>query len=150
MSLRRTLAALAAVLSMALPVGGQAQSMSPEQRQALNAAERWLVTVDAERYANAWAMAAESFKASVPQKEFRDGIRRIRQDYGRVVLRKSEKIGFVGEAPKPDDPTGAAKEGMQIAILFDTKFAGSKRATEEMSVVLEKDGLWRVAGYHIR
>ena len=149
MSVRRILAAAAAVLLMGLSVGGQAQSITPEQRKALNAAERWLVTVDAERYANAWTMAAESFKASVPQQEFRDGIRNIRKDYRRVVLRKSEKIGFVGDAPKPDDPSGAAKEGMQIAILFDTKFAGNKRATEEMSVVLE-DGLWRVAGYNIR
>lgn len=150
MRLRLILAAAAAVLLMGLSVGGQAQSITPEQRQALNAADRWLATVDAERYANAWAMASESFKAGVAQKEFRDGIRKIRLDYGRVVLRKTEKIGFVGEAPKPDDPSGAAKEGMQIAILFDTKFAGSKRATEEMSVVLERDGLWRVAGYHIR
>ena len=148
MSVRRILAAAAAVLLMALSVGGQAQAITPEQRKALNAAERWLVIVDAERYANAWAMAAESLKASVPQQEFRDGIGKIRKDYGRVVLRKSEKIGFVGETPEPDDPSGAAKEGMQIAILFDTKFAGNKRATEE--VMLEKDGLWRVAGYNIR
>ena len=150
MSLRRILAAAAALLLMTLAVGGQAQSMSPEQREALNAAERWLVPVDTQRYTDAWAMAAESFKANVARQQFRDGIRNIRKDYGRVVARKSEKIGFVGQPPNPDNLSASAKEGMQIAIMFDTTFAGNKRASEEVSMVLEKDGLWRVAGYYIR
>ena len=151
MSLRQILAAAVAVSLTALAAGGQAQTMTPEQRQALDAAERWLVPVDAQRYPDAWAMAAESFKASVGQQEFRDGIRNIRKDFGRVVARKSEKMAFVGEPPKPDDASAGIKEGMQVSILFDAKFSGKKKqATEEVTMVLEKDGLWRVAGYYIR
>ena len=147
MSVRPSIAGVAALLLMTL---AQAQSMAPEQREALNAAERWLVPVDAQRYADAWAMTAESFKTTVGRQEFRDGIGKIRKDYGRVVTRKAEKLGFIGEPPNPNDADAGPKQGLQVAILFDTKFAGNKQAAEEVSVVLEKDGLWRVAGYYIR
>jgi hypothetical protein len=150
MSVRRTLAVTAALMLMALAFGTHAQSMAPEQRQALDAAERWLVPLDAQRYADAWAMAAESFKSHVGRQEFRDGIRTIRKDYGRVVSRKGDKMAFLGEPPNPDDADKSLKVGMQVAILFDTKFAGNKQATEELTMVMEKDGLWRVAGYFIR
>ena len=59
------------------------------------------------------------------------------------------KIAFIGaEAPTSDG--GELKPGATVAILFDTKFAGSKEANEEVSVEYEKDGIWRVAGYFIR
>jgi ribosomal protein S17E len=34
--------------------------------------------------------------------------------------------------------------------MFDATFAGNKQAQEEVTMVLEKDGVWRVAGYYIR
>ena len=45
--------------------------------------------------------------------------------------------------------TTAARSDWKAGNAAQT-LAGSKRATEEMSVVLGKDGLWRVAGYYIR
>jgi hypothetical protein len=143
----RLVALLLAAFLTGAPAGfAHAQGMTPEQRNALNAAERWLVAVDAQRYADAWAMAAASLKGSVERTSFRDGMRDLRKEYGRVVLRKSEKMGYVGSAPDGGGP----KEGAQISILFDTKFVANRRATEEVVMELEKDGLWRAAGYHIR
>ena len=127
-----------------------AQTMMPAQRDALNAAERWLVPVDSQRYGDAWAMASETFKAKVPRDTFRDGIAKIRLDYGKLVKRSGEKMAFRGEAPAPDQPDSQTKPGTEVAILFDTTFAGSKQAQEEVTMVLEKDGIWRVAGYYIR
>ena len=60
-----------AMLLLAAAVGVGAQSMMPAQRQALNAAERWLEPLDAGRYTDAWKMAAESFKATVPSEQWR-------------------------------------------------------------------------------
>ena len=37
-----------------------------------------------------------------------------------------------------------------IPAGFCGLFARRKQATEEMIMVLEQDGLWRVAGYHIQ
>jgi len=145
---RRIAALLAAVLFGTASAFAQAQGMTPEQRDALNAAERWLVPLDAQSYADAWAMAATSLKASVDRNRFRDGIRDVRKNYGRVVRRKAEKMGYLGSPPGPED--GGSKEGAQISILFETTFVRDRKANEEMVMELEQDGLWRVAGYHIR
>jgi len=120
------------------------------QRDALNAAERWLVPVDGQRYADAWTMASESFKGKVPRDTFRDGIAKIRRDYGKLVKRSGEKMAFRGDAPAPDQSDAQMKPGTEVAILFDATFAGNKQAQEEVTMVLEKDGIWRVAGYYIR
>jgi len=127
-----------------------AQTMMPAQREALNAAERWLVPVDGQRYADAWAMAAESFKAKVPRDDFRDGIGKIRKDYGKVEKRTGERMAFRGDKPAPDQPDAQAKPGTEVSILFDTVFQGNRKAQEEITMVLEKDGVWRVAGYYIK
>jgi hypothetical protein len=139
-----------AILAAAVAWPALAQTLEPPQRAALNAAERWLVPVDGERYADAWAMASEDFKRTVPRQEWRDGIRKIRKDYGRVVLRKGDKMAFVGTAPDPLEPATQNKPGMKVAILFDTKFAGNRKAAEEVTMVLEQDGIWRVASYYIK
>ncbi len=150
MMLRRTLLALTMGALVAMSAGAVAQPMPPDQREALNAAERWLAPVDDKRYANAYAMASAQFKSTIDRQKWLDGIREIRKDYGRVVARKGEKIGYYGQAPGPDYQATGPKEGMQITILFTTKFAGNKQAVEEVAMIYENDGQWRVAGYHIR
>jgi hypothetical protein len=123
--------------------------MSVAERNALNAAEKWLVFVDDGRYAEAWPRAATSFKSKVPRQEWRDGARDLRRPYGRVISRKAEKLAFTGAAAPAADG-GELKPGATVAIIFDTKFAGNKQANEEVSMEYEKDGIWRVAGYFIR
>ena len=141
---------LVSLLLAAVACASFAQSMSPVQREALNAAEKWLVPVDSRRYNDAWAMAAESFKAQVSRDDFRNGIARIRKDYGKLVKRSGEKMAFRGETPAADQGEAPVTAGTEVAILFDTTFAGNKQAQEEINMVLEKDGIWRVAGYYIR
>jgi hypothetical protein len=124
-------------------VGVAAAAMTPEEMQALTAAERWLVPVDAGASANAYAMAAAEFKSTVTREQWRDGMRDMRKPYGRVVLRKAEKLAYTTPDPK-------GEPGEKIVILFDTKFVAMKTAQEEVTLVREKDRLWRVTGYYIR
>jgi hypothetical protein len=140
---RRAFVAALALAAMAGWAGAAAAAMSPEERQALNAAERWLVPVDAGNSANAYAMTAADFKATVTRDQWRDGMRDLRKPYGRVVLRKAEKLAYTTPDPKGDP-------GEKIVILFGTKFVANKTAEEEVTLVRENDGLWRVAGYYIR
>jgi hypothetical protein len=142
-SARRAFVAALALAAMAGWAGVAVAAMSPEERQALNAAERWLVPVDAGNSANAYAMTAADFKATVTREQWRDGMRDLRKPYGRVVLRKAEKLAYT-----TPDPKGAP--GEKIVILFGTKFVASKTAEEEVTLVRENDGLWRVTGYYIR
>ena len=139
-----------ASLMLALACATHAQTMMPAQREALNAAERWLVPLDGQRSADAWTMASESFKAKVARDTFRDGIAKIRKDYGKVEKRTGEKMAFRGDMPAPDQGNAPVKPGTEVAILFDTTFAGPKQAQEEVTMILEKDGIWRVAGYYIK
>ena len=81
---------------------------------------------------------------------FRDGIAKIRKDYGKLVRRSGEKMAFRGDMPSPDQGNAAPKAGTEVAILFDATFAGDKQAQEEVTMVFEKDGIWRVAGYYIK
>ena len=141
---------LLSLLLAAVACASLAQSMTPVQREALNAAEKWLVPVDSRRYNDAWAMAAESFKAQVARDDFRNGIAKIRKDYGKLVKRSGEKMAFRGDAPVADQGDAPLKVGAEVAILFESTFAGNKQAQEEINMVLEKDGIWRVAGYYIK
>jgi hypothetical protein len=134
----------------ALASASFAQTMMPAQREALNAAERWLVPIDGQRYGDAWSMSAESLKAKVPRDTFRDGIARIRKDYGKLVKRTGERMAFRGDMPAPDQGSAQPKPGTEVAIMFDATFASDKQAQEEITMVLEKDGVWRVAGYYIK
>jgi hypothetical protein len=145
--MRKVLAAFAVAATAASAFG---QTMMPAQREALNAAERWLAPVDGQRYNDAWAMASETFKAKVPRDAFREGIAKIRKDYGKLVKRSGEKMAFRGDMPSPDQGDAAPKPGTEVAILFDATFAGDKQAQEEVTMVFEKDGIWRVAGYYIK
>jgi hypothetical protein len=95
-------------------------------------------------------MASESFKAKVARDTFRDGIAKIRKDYGKVDKRSGERMAFRGDMPAPDQGDSSVKPGTEVAIMFDTAFAGQKQAQEEVTMILEKDGIWRVAGYYIK
>ena len=160
MNARRQFLATVAVVFVALTVASPAFAITAEEQDALSAAERWLVPVDAGKYADAWAMAAAAFKAQVDRQAWREGARDMRRPYGRVVSRKAERLAFVGEAPPNATPAdGAASappaapepaRNRQVAILFDTRFTGKKTATEQLTVVREQDGIWRVAGYFLR
>ncbi len=143
MNARRTFV-LALLLAWCASAAGVATAaMTPEEMQALNAAERWLVPVDAGSSANAYAMAAADFKSMVTREQWRDGMRDMRKRFGRVVLRKAEKLAYTTPDPK-------GEPGEKIVILFDTRFVANKTAQEEVTLVRENDRLWRVAGYYIR
>ncbi len=141
-------AALVAV--MVLASFAVAQGMTPPQREALDAAETWLARMDRQQYADAWTAAAEPFRASVARQAFVDGAPGLRKGLGKVASRKGEKLAFVGAAPDTSDPGAALKPGMKIAIHFDTRFTGGKAATEEVTMLLESDGVWRPVGYYIQ
>ena len=143
MNARRTFV-LALLLACCAGAAGMATAaMTPEEMQALTSAERWLVPVDAGASANAYAMAAAEFKSTVTREQWRDGMRDMRKPFGRVVLRKAEKLAYTTPNPK-------GEPGEKIVILFDTKFVANKTAQEEVTLVRENDRLWRVAGYYIR
>ena len=147
MNVRRVIAI--ALLALVALAGGAAVAVTPDEQDAINAAEKWLVPVDAGKGADSWAMAAEPFKASVSKSRWIAGLGELRKPYGKFRSRKAERLAHAGEQPKSDEAPGSAT-GDRVSIIFDTTFARGKLVNEEVTVVRENDGVWRVAGYFIR
>ena len=138
------------VIIAGLVLGGSAAAVTPEESAAIKAAENWLAPVDAGRGDASWAMAAAPFKATVTEQRWTSGLRDLRKPYGNVQSRKAQRLAHVGEKPKDSGATPGGTTNDQLAIMFDTTFAGGKVANEEVTVLREKDGVWRVNGYFIR
>ncbi len=133
-----------------LAVGVAFAATTAEEQDAINAAEKWLVPVDANKSAEAWAMSSASFKSAVDRQKWQAGLADLRKPYGRLESRKPAKIAHVGEAPAGKSGPRGVAPGSQVTILFETRFAGGKVVDEEVMLVREVDGVWRVAGYFIR
>ncbi len=149
-SLRPLLCLLAIALLPHFAAGVARAAPTPEEQDAINAAEKWLVQVDAGRGADAWAMASASFKSSVDREKWRVGLAELRKPFGNMESRKAAKIAHVGEVAAGTTGPRGLTPGSQVTILFETRFTGGKAADEEVMLVRENDSIWRVAGYFIR
>ncbi len=150
MRFSRFLLPLLALALLLLFASGPVRAATPDEQDAINAAEQWLVPVDAGKAADAWAMASASFKSTVGREVWRSGLADLRKPFGRVESRKAGNLAHLGDAPADKDRPRGSTVGSRITILFETHFAGDKTVAEEVMLEREKDGVWRVAGYFIR
>ena len=106
--------------------------MMPAQREALNAAERWLVPVDSRALRRRLGdgvgvvQGARCAATDVPRR----ASRRSAQDYGkrrRAQGREAWRSAARRPAPRPVRRATPSRV-REVAIIFDTKFAGSKQA----------------------
>jgi hypothetical protein len=66
----------------------------------------------------------------------------VRGPLGEMRGRKLRQMRYTNGLPK-------APPGEYVVILFDTQF-GERPSLETVTPMRDKDGNWRVAGYHIR
>jgi len=109
---------------------------------AIAAAEKWLRIVDEEKYAESWQETAELFKRSVTADQWRQALDGTRKPLGKQIARKVKKSSYVTSVPGGPD-------GQYVIIEFAASFENKKTAIETVTPMLEKDGVWRVAGYYI-
>ena len=110
---------------------------------AEKASQSWLGVVDAGKYGESWDQAAQSFKKAVTQDKWNGALKQVREPLGKAVLRKLKGTEYM-ENP----PNGPA--GKYVIVQYDTDFENKKPAIETVSLTLESDGHWRVAGYFIK
>ncbi|ALC15868.1 hypothetical protein DSOUD_1084 [Desulfuromonas soudanensis] len=121
-------------------------SERPEKEKAQAAAaavDAFLQRVDSDRYAESWQISASLLKGKVPEQLWVDQLGKIRAVAGPLVERTEESMTYSTSAK--DSP-----EGEYIVVTFDTSFERKKDASEIVTVTLDTDGVWRVAGYFIR
>jgi hypothetical protein len=164
MSVRYRLARLVVAMALALPLATGAQPVAPplpvappagnaqveadqptlqDDRDAIDAGEKWLELIDAGKAGEAWDAAAKILKSSVTRKDWISGLSDIRKPYGKLVSRKPARFARTNTLP-------GAPDGDYAIVEFESVFGTRKNAVEQLTWTLEDGDTWRVSGYFIR
>lgn len=110
---------------------------------ALAAADSFLKLVDNEHFAASWQDCASLLKKKVPEQKWVELLNKTRALAGPVVKRSEDEMSYSTSAA--DSP-----DGEYIVITYDTDFRNKPKAREVVTVMLDTDQAWRVAGYFIK
>ena len=135
--------ALSAFAADETPEATPATPLVLDTTPAMNVAETWLTSVDAGRYAESWDDAAAYFRGAVPKAQWETTLAQVRGPLGVAISRKVRSAAYTRSLP-------GAPEGEYVVIQYDTRFENRPLSVETVTPMREKDGRWKVAGYHIR
>lgn len=127
--------------SVILP--GALQANEVAEKAAITASSAWLSLVDQGNYIESWNQASGLFKAAVTKEQWQQSLKTFRLPLGKVVVRKLESKQYTKTLP-------GAPDGEYVVIQFETTFENKQSATETVTPMLDKDGVWRVSGYYIK
>ena len=113
------------------------------EKTAITASGAWLSLVDEGNYAESWNQAAGLFKAAVTKEQWQNTVKAVRVPLGKVVVRKLKSKQYTKTLP-------GAPDGEYVVIQYETTFEQKQSAIETITPMLDKDGKWRVSGYHIK
>ena len=111
--------------------------------EAQESANNWLDLVDDSKYTASWSAAAIYFQNAIAAPEWAKMLRGVRQPLGKVISREVESTQCTDSLPGSPD-------GEYIVIKYQTSFEQRKSAVETVTLMLEQDGTWKVAGYFIK
>ncbi len=103
----------------------------------------WLLSMDRGEYGKGWEASSELVKEKLTQGEWTKAMGGARTPLGEVKSRKLIAATHTENLPGGPD-------GKYFLLQFDTTFAKKENAEEMVTLVKEKDGNWRVAGYFIK
>ncbi|HEX4781964.1 MAG TPA: DUF4019 domain-containing protein [Usitatibacter sp.] len=141
---QRTLPPLlaAALLAGAVALRCGAADEEIDTTPAMAAAQSWLATVDAGRYAQSWEDAAKGFRDAVAREKWTPLVESARSQTGNLIARKVRSATYTRKLPN-------APEGEYVVIVFDTRFERIPHAVETITPMREPDGTWKVSGYYV-
>ncbi len=113
------------------------------EKAAITAAGAWLSLVDEGNYAESWNQASALFKAAVTKEQWQNTVKAVRVPLGKVVVRKLKSKQYTKTLP-------GAPDGEYVVTQYETTFEKKQSAIETITPMLDKDGKWRVSGYHIK
>jgi hypothetical protein len=131
------------IVGLILSCGTAMASDSAKEPAAVSAAEKWLATVDAEKYAASWKEAAEFFRNAVKPEQWEQSMQAARKPLGKLISRKVQTKIYKTSLP-------GAPDGEYVVIQFETSFENKQTAIETVTPMMDKDGNWRVSGYYIK
>ena len=114
-----------------------------QERGALLMAKGWLRVVDQGQGEQSWKDASSYFKSRWKKERWISQVSQARKILGKLKSR-ALKNKLIAELPP------GAPDGEYLDITYATATVHKSAVTETVTVMKEKDGQWRVAGYIIR
>lgn len=139
MNRRRSIASLLVFCAYPAIVSATTEAVAAAQA----AAGDWLTKLDASDYSGTWQSAASMFKAAVSAPTWQQASQSVRAPLGALRSRTQTSATFTRSLP-------GASDGQYVVIQFDTRFENAAKKIETVTVALDRDGAWRVAGYFIK
>ena len=121
-------------------------SRKPDQQRidaSTVAATGFFELVDAGQYAQSWENCAAYLKSEVPKEEWITKLSAVRSAAGQFLERKQKDYTYTRNMNE------GIPDGEYMVYYFDSKFQNKEDLTETVTVMLESDNVWRVAGYFI-
>jgi len=113
---------------------------SDREKAATVAAQTWLSLIDAGSYAQSWTVSAPYLQRVAAETNWEASMNRVRNPLGRVLSRKTRSA----------KATLTALNDQCVIVEFDTAFENKRSAIETVTVMPQKDGQWKIAGYFIK
>ena len=114
-----------------------------KEKAAVGASRAWLKLVDEGKYSESWDVAAQYFKNAISREQWKASLESVRNPLGSVLSRNLKSKNYTKTLP-------GAPDGEYVVILYETSFQNKQHAIETVTPMLDKDGKWRVSGYHIK
>jgi hypothetical protein len=114
-----------------------------ESTDGVKDAQTWLALVDKGQFEQSWETASAYFKSMVPKEQWVSQIAAVRNPLGLLVSRDLKMNLFQKTLP-------GAPDGEYYVMSFNTVFKNKASAVETVTVMKDKDGQWRLAGYFIK
>jgi D-alanyl-D-alanine carboxypeptidase len=99
--------------------------------------ESWLQLIDAGKFAESWDELSAELKTKHAREKWQSDLQPFLGKVGKIKSRKFKSIDYT-------DPVADI-----VALDFDSSFTKFPALTETVTLTLDKDGKWRVAGYSI-
>ncbi len=121
-------------------------SRKPDQQRidlSSIAATDFFELVDSGQYAQSWESCSAYLKNEVPQPEWVQRLSAVRSVAGKLLERKQKDYIYTRDAGS------GVPDGEYMAYHFDSQFQNKDHLVETVTVMLEHDNTWRIAGYFI-
>jgi hypothetical protein len=136
-----------AVISLAQtgnpPAAAKPTDTAAKEKDAQPAAEAWIALVDAGKFPESWEQAAQPFKHALSKEDWANTAKEAREPLGKLKTRKHKFSQYKENLP-------GAPPGEYVLLQYESSFEGLEKASEIFTLLLEKDGKWRVVGYFVR
>lgn len=110
---------------------------------AIPRAKAWIKLVDAGKYGPSWDQAASYFKGAMTRPAWIKALQSYRKPLGKNLSRTWTQGRARTSLP-------GAPDGHYRVFSLKSSFARKKTAVETLTMMQDKDGQWRAAGYFIR